>query len=135
MTTATDPALWTIVRAFGPAGGPDEVALTDEGLDRAFSVGAQVRRGGPSEALEALWNSEGEGYLSVRGEGAHIKRTELGLYDQIVWGHLRALGMAESFRDDHGDGMRLTETGNRAALAGIVERYDLLARCRNAAKG
>lgn len=33
---STDPSLWTVRRAFGPAGGPDEVILTDEGNARAW---------------------------------------------------------------------------------------------------
>lgn len=130
---STDPALWTTRRRFGVAGGQDEIVLTDEGRLRAFSVGSQVRRGGPAEALEALWATQGEGYLAVRGEGARIKRTELGRFDQIAWGHLRARGLVESFQDEHGDGVRLTENGKRAAWNGIAERGSLLERCKRAA--
>lgn len=132
--TKTDPALWAKRRVFGVAGGPDEIVLTAEGNARAFSVGAQVRRGGPAEALEALWAAQGEGRLSVRGEGARIKRTDLGRFDQITWGHLRARGLVASFQDEHGDGVRLTDAGKRAALAGIEERRTLLDRCRRAAR-
>lgn len=133
MTPSTDPALWTVRRRFGVAGGPDDIVLTDEGNERAFQVGAQVRRGGPAEALEALWSAQGDGYLSVRGEGARIKRTALGRFDQIAWGHLRARGLVESFQDNDGDGVRLTEAGKRAAWEGIEERKRLLERCRRAA--
>ncbi len=129
----TDPALWTTRRRFGVAGGPDEIALSDEGNARAFSVGAQVRRGGPAEALEALWSAQGEGHLSVRGEGARIKRTELGRFDQLAWGYLRVRGLVESYQDERGDGVRLTEAGKKAAWAGIEERKHLLERCRRAA--
>lgn len=132
--TRTDPALWTTRRVFGVAGGPDEIVLTDEGRSRAFSVGAKIRRGGPAEALEALWATQGEGYLAVRGESARIRRTELGRFDQIAWGHLRARGLVESFQDEHGDGVRLTDAGKRAAWSGIEECRRLLDRCRNAAR-
>ncbi len=33
---AVDPALWRIVRKFGPAGGPEVHELTDEGRIKAF---------------------------------------------------------------------------------------------------
>lgn len=131
--TVTDPGLWTIRPKFGVAGGPDELTLTDEGEARAFSVGAGVRRGPQAEALEALWSVQGEGHLHVRGEGARIKCTPLGRFDQIAWGYLRCRGLVESFHDDHGDGVRLTEAGKRAAWAGIQERERLLERCRLAA--
>lgn len=127
----TDPALWTIRRVFGVAGGPDEVVLTDEGSARAFSVGAQVRRGGPAEALEALWRAQGRGHLAVRS-GARFERTELGRFDQVSWGHLRSHGLVESFQDEHGDGVRLTDAGKRAALDGVEEQQRLLDRCRQA---
>ena len=129
----TDPTLWTARSVFGAAGGPVEIVLTDEGDMRAFSVGAAVRRGGPAEALSALWSAQGEGHLSVRGEGARIKRTELGRFDQIAWTHLRARGLVESFQDDQGDGVRLTEAGKRAAWDGCQARRHLLDRCRRAA--
>lgn len=129
----TDISLWTTRRAYGVAGGPDEIVLSEEGSARAFSVGAQVRRGGPAEALEALWSDHGEGYLSVRGEGARMNRTELGRFDQIAWGHLRALDFVISFQDMNGDGVRLTEVGKRAAWNGVQERQRLLDRCKRAA--
>lgn len=130
---STDPALWTTRRAFGVAGGPDKIVLTDEGRERAFSVGAKVRRGATAKALEALWSTQGEGHLSVRGEGARIKRTDLGRFDQVAWCHLKARGLVESFQDSDGDGVRLTEAGKRAAWEGVQERERLLARCRQAA--
>ena len=129
---STDPALWTRRPVFGVAGGPIEVVLTDEGDSRAFSVGAQVRRGGPAEALEALWIAGGEGHLTVRGDGARLKRTELGRFDQIAWGHLKSLGLVGAFQDHLGDGVRLTDAGRRAAQGGAEERTRLLARCRSA---
>lgn len=129
---STDQALWTRRRVFGVAGGPDEIALTDEGNIRAFSVGAAVRRGGPAEALRALWMAKGEGFLSVR-VGARMRITALGRHDQVAWGHLRLRGLVESFQDDHGDGVRLTEAGERASRDGDQERSYLLARCRRAA--
>lgn len=131
----TDPALWIRRPAFGVAGGPTEVALTDEGKERAFSVGAQVRLGGPSEALRALASGGGDGYLSVR-EGCRLWQTfALGRFDQIAWGHLRALGLVESFLNERGDGVRMTELGKRAADAGYEETHRLLERCRRAAEG
>jgi hypothetical protein len=133
MNPSTDPALWTTRRKFGVAGGPFEIVLTAEGDARAFSVGAGVRRGTSAEALEDLWSRQGEGHLHVRGEGARLHPTELGRFDQIAWGHLRALGFVESFHDEHGDGVRLTDAGKQAAWAGFEERKILLDRCRLAA--
>ncbi len=132
MVPKTDPALWMTRPVFGVAGGPDEIVLTDEGNMRAFSVGAQVRRGDPAEALEAIWAAQGEGYLSVYGENASIKITELGRFDQIAWGYLRVRGLVESFQDDRGDKVRLTDAGKQAATRGIEEREYLLDRCRSA---
>ena len=126
---ATDPALWTRRRVFGVAGGPDEVVLTDEGQARAFSVGARVRRGAPAEALLALHMAGGAGHLSTR-DGARLRPTELGRFDQIAWGHLRALGYVESFDSE---GVRLTDLGKRAVLDGFEERVGLLERCKRAA--
>ena len=128
----TDPTLWTARPVFGVAGGPVEIVLTDEGNQRAFSVGSKVRRGGPAEALEALWAAQGHGHLSVR---TGLGLTKLGLFDQVAWGHLRAKGYVESFQDEHGDGVRLTEAGKQAAWAGIEERKYLLDRCRLAGAG
>lgn len=128
---ATDTALWTVRPVFCPAGGPDEIVLTAEGNARAFSVGAQVRRGGPAEALEAL-SLSADGYLSVR-HGARLRRTDLGRFDQIAWGRLRVLGYVESFQDDGGDGVRLTDAGSVAVARGVQERRYLLDRCRAAA--
>jgi hypothetical protein len=129
---ATDPALWTVQPRFGPAGGPDEVILTEEGEQRAFAVGAQIRRGPGADALEALWSARGEGYLLVRSEGARVRRTDLGRFDQVAWGYLIARELVESFQDECGDGVRLTDAGQRAASAGIEERHHLIDRCRRA---
>jgi hypothetical protein len=128
----TDAALWTIRRRFGNAGGPDEITLTDEGLARAFSVGASVRRGGPSEALEALWSASGAAYVLLRKNGVWT-HTEFGRrHTGVAWGHLRALGLVESFYNKHGDGVALTERGKIAAKCGLEERERLLERCRSA---
>ena len=128
-----DPCLWTARRRFGVAGGPDEVVLTDEGNAKAFSVGAQVRRGSASEALEALVAAGGQGQLSVRVDGAKYRPTELGRFDQLGWGHLRALGYICSIPPDPdrgiGDGVCLTDAGKRAAENGKEERIRLLERC------
>ena len=129
----TDPALWTIRPKFGCAGGPDVLALTDEGEGRAYSVGARIRSGPQSAALEALAQAQGRGRLDVRSEGARIKHTHLGEYDALVWGYLIARGLVESFHDDVGDGVQLTEKGERAHRAGVEERERLLERCRRAA--
>lgn len=131
MDNNTDSSLWTTRPVFGPAGGPVEVVLTEEGMARAFSVGSQVRRGGPAEALSALWSCCGIAYLSTR-DGACLTRTGIGRFDQSAWGHLRALGLVESFVDEKGDGVRLTDAGLRAASCGDEERRRLLDRCRRA---
>jgi hypothetical protein len=129
----TDPTIWTMLPVFGVAGGPLEVALTAEGNARAFSVGAQVRRGAPAEALEAIHAAGGAGYLSCRGEGSRIRRTDLGRFDQVTWGRLRVLGLIESFQDEHGDGVRLTAGGRSAVAQGFEERVHALERCRRVA--
>ncbi len=134
---STDPALWTVRPQFGVAGGPDEIALTQEGEERAFSVGAQVRRGPAARALLDLWCARGIGRLSTR-LGSRLTPTELGRYDQIVWGYLRELGYVESIPSEpgvHEDGVRLTAAGRAAAYAGIQQQAALLARCRRAAAG
>jgi hypothetical protein len=134
----TDPALWTVRRRFGAAGGPDEVVLTEEGAARAFSVGAQVRRGPAADALLALWQAAGEGFLCVRRPGTNrLELTTLGRFDQVAWGHLRSIGYVESILpdDDHGDGVRLTDRGKAAAWNGIQERERLLERCKLAEVG
>lgn len=125
-----DPTLWTVQPVFGPAGGPDEVVLTDEGLARAFSVGAQVRRGPAAEALEALAAAGGAGLL-VSWSGPRAHREPLGRFDQIAWGHLKALGYVEA---DGTDGVRLTPKGHAAVRAGYEERCYFLERCREAAR-
>jgi hypothetical protein len=128
--TTTDPALWTTRPVFGVAGGPLEVVLTDEGSERAFSIGAQVRRGPPALALEALATAGGEAPILVHS-GAKLLLTDLGRrYDQTVWGHLRALGYVEGAGPD---GVRLTDRGRAACQAGELERASLLARCRREA--
>ena len=132
--TKVDPALWTTVPVFGAAGGPLEVVLTDEGNARAFSVGAQVRRGAASAALLFLHASGGSGVLAF-GSGARLSPSPLGHFDQVAWGHLRALGYVESVPPVHGvcgDGVRLTDAGRRAVAAGLEERARLLDRSRRA---
>lgn len=128
----TDPSLWEIRPKFGVAGGPDVVALTDEGEARAYAVGSRIRQGAYTSALEALWQTQGRGLLQRR-DGARMKLTPLGEYDGLVWGYLIARGLVESFCDDQGDGVQLTEKGERAHRAGEEERARLLARCRRAA--
>lgn len=128
---ATDRALWTRRPVFGVAGGPLEVVLTSEGRERAFAVGAQVRKGPAVHAIEAL--AAGDGYLSLR-DGSRLSLSDLGRrFDAVTWGYLRALGMVESFQDDRGDGVRLTDAGRVALVDGLAERERLLARCRRAA--
>lgn len=128
---STDSALWTIRPVFGVAGGPDEIALTSEGNARAFAVGAQVRRGKPAEALEALASVGGSGYLSIRTGNKHA-RAELGRFDQTVWGYLSERGLVQPFYDERGDGIKLTSAGHRAVRDGLEERTRLLERCRGA---
>jgi hypothetical protein len=132
---STDPNLWTVRRAFGVAGGPDEVVLTDEGRARrarAFSVGAQVRRGKFSEALQALAAEGGEGVLSKHRSGARYDLAPLGKFDQIAWGYLRELGYIESTPPEHGThggGVRLTPLGKARVERGYDEQKSLLERC------
>lgn len=128
-----DPALWEIRPKFGVAGGPDELVLTEEGDERAYSVGACIRRGPWSAALEELWHAQGRGHTKLRF-GARINCTHLGRFNAIVWGYLMARGLVESFRDAQGDGVQLTEKGERAHRAGEEERERLLKRCRRAAE-
>lgn len=126
---STDPALWRRQRKFGVAGGPDEVVLTDEGMARAFSVGAQVRSGAPTEALRALASYGGEGLLLER-RGSRLYPSALGRFDQTTWGYLRSLGYVESVGDQ---GVKLTAAGKRAVANGHEEQERLLARCQLAA--
>lgn len=134
-TRNIDPALWTLRRVFGPAGGPDEVVLTGAGQICAFSFGAQVRRGGPAEALLALTMVPGGkaylSYLCQHTGAARYELTDLGIrFDQIVWGFLRYREYVESFRDEHGGGVCMTESGRVAASRGLAECSILLERCR-----
>lgn len=122
----TDPSLCVRRRVFGPAGGPDEIVLTDEGAERAFSVGAQIKRGLPAKALELLWSIGGEGQYSER-HGSKMTPTDLGRIDQIAWGYLRSLGYVESVPPD---GIRLTDAGVSAVEWGHREQENLLQRCR-----
>ena len=64
---------------------------------------------------------------------ARFEHTELGRFDQVAWGHLRSRGLVESFQDEHGDGVQLTDAGKRAASAGVEEQQHLLNRCRQSA--
>ena len=79
----TDPALWEIRPKFGVAGGPDELALTDEGEARAYAVGARIRQGAWTSALEALSQAQGRGRLEERSVGARIKRTSRGAIPRL----------------------------------------------------
>lgn len=134
MTTAakTDPALWTSRPLFGVAGGPIVVVLTDYGQARAFSVGAQVRPGRPTEAMMALAATGGSGALSER-VGRKLIPTALMRFDMTVWGVLTDLGYCEQWYDASGDGVRLTAAGRAAATNGVAEQGRLLERCRRAA--
>ena len=126
---ATDPALWTVRRRFGVAGGPDEVVLTDEGNARAFSVGAQCRAGKPSQALKLLADVGGAGQFSTRS-GSRLTPTDLIRFDSGVWSYLRERGYVESMPPE---GVRLTEAGRRAVQGGLEEQKRLLVRCKQAA--
>lgn len=130
--TNTDPSLWRKRPAFGVAGGPDVVVLTDDGMARAMSVGAQVRLSAAKALLELMKAELGDGqtaYLSLR-DGSRMVCTDLGRITQIEWGYLRELGLAVSFSNEKGDGVSLTEQGCRAVWAGILESQRLLERCR-----
>lgn len=127
---STDPALWTTRRAFGVAGGPDEVVLTEEGAALAFSVGAQVRRGKPAQALEALFEACGFGLLTVY-DGPRARLTPLGLLGFDAWAYLRSRGLVEA---PSLDSVKLTDAGQAACKNGFAERERLLERCRFAAR-
>lgn len=127
----TDTTLWTTRPVHGVAGGPLEVVLTDEGRARAFSVGAQVRCGPPSEALLALAAAGGSSLLSKR-DGVRMRNTALGRYDMTAWSVLLALGYCERWYDDSGDGVRMTDAGRVAVADGFAEQGRLLERCRRA---
>jgi len=129
-----DPTLWTIRPAFGVAGGPDEIVLTDAGLSRAYSVGAQVREGAPSQALEALDNAGGSAYLET-GCAGKVYPTEIAKhFDRCAWAVLKRLGYVEPIAPNHdrgtGEGVRLTVVGRNAAMAGECARLELIARVR-----
>lgn len=123
---SVDASYWTIMPKFGVAGGPLVHVLTDAGLARAFSVGAQVRLGPALKALEALYTAGGEGRL-IEWRGRSAKPTNLGEFNQEAWGRLRDLGYVESVGPD---GVRLTTTGHRAVENGIAEQKRLLDRVR-----
>ena len=140
MQTATnkamvDQALWTVRPAFGNAGGPDVVVLTDAGSLRAFSVGAQVRQS-VCPALEYLASIGGRGKLSERVPGTNrIRPTQLlGFFTVEVLNVLRALGYVErTYGDPHTateDGLFLTDAGKAAVAAGQAERGRLIERIK-----
>ena len=133
VTPNTDTALWTTRPAFDVAGGPIKVVLTDEGMARAFSVGAQVRRGAPAEALSALTSAGGSGSLSERA-GIRLRPTELARFDMTAWGVLMDLGYCERWYSDDGDGVQLTDAGRVAVTNGHAEQARLLKRCERAAQ-
>lgn len=127
MRSPVDEALWTVRPAFGVAGGPDEHALTEAGLALAFTVGSGVRRGAPSAAIQAL-AAGGGGALAVRN-GSRMTATDLGRFDQLAWGYLKAQGMVEA---DGSDAVRLTARGRASIEAGKQEQERLLRRVREA---
>lgn len=130
MRGSVDPALWTVRRVFGVAGGPNEIALTEAGSERAFSVGAQVKPGAPTRALEALAAHGGSAALTEKHGSRHLL-TQMGRdFDNITWGYLREKGYIESFYAEGEDGVRLTPAGKRAVERGHEERADLLNRIR-----
>jgi hypothetical protein len=129
----TDTALWAIRPVFGTAGGADEIVLTEEGLLLAFSVGAQVRRGGPAEAMMALDVDGGSVRLSARS-GSEMLLTDMGRrHNMTVWVVLMDLGYCERWYDESGDGVRLTSVGADAVSRGHLEQTHLLSRCRRSA--
>ena len=136
---STDPALWTVRRVFGVAGGPNEVVLTDEGNARAFAVGAQVKPGDPGRALERLFAMGGEGELCsvVPGHTSQLTLTDLGRFHAEVWTYLAGLGYVEPVSAEpgvRGEAVRLTTAGRWAVARGFAERASLLARCQDAAR-
>lgn len=130
MRGSVDPALWTTRQAFGVAGGPDEIALTAAGSERAFSVGAQVKPGAPARALEALAALGGSAALTEKRGSKHLLTQTGRDFDNITWGYLREKGYVESFYAEGEDGVRLTPAGKRAVERGHEERADLLNRVR-----
>lgn len=125
----TDPALWTTRPVYGVAGGPLEIVLTEEGMQRAFSVGAQVRRGPPLEAMLQLAMLGGRGALSERN-GAKLKPSRLGRFHMQAWCVLEELGYVDRWHDGGVDGMRITPRGELAVRNGYAEQSRLLERCR-----
>jgi hypothetical protein len=128
-----DPMLWTIRSTHSVAGGPVEVVLTEEGRQRAFSVGAQVRRGDPLSAFMALAGQGGVAALVTR-VGSQASLTDLGRLHASTWAYLAELGYVERWHGADGDGVRLTDAGRVAVQRGYNEQARLLERSRVAAK-
>ncbi len=126
----TDPALWTDSYDIARAGRV--VRLTQEGRERAFAVGAQVRHGAPVRALLALVGAGGSGALTRRA-GSRLYLTDLGRLGALVWGYLGELGLTVRSGEQHHEIVQLTDAGRAAVARGYAEQESLLERCRRAA--
>ncbi len=127
---STDPALWT--DSYDLSRAERVVALTREGRERAFAVGAQVRHGAPVRALLALVTAGGSGALTRR-DGARLYLTDLGRLGALVWGYLGELGLTVRTGEQHHETVALTDAGRAAVARGYAEQESLLERCRRAA--
>lgn len=130
MKDRVDPLYWTVNAAFGSAGGPLQIQLTEEGWWRAFSVGAQVRPGQTARALAALHSVGGEAPY-VEREGSRLTPSRLGReYNHMCWIHLNQIGYVAFELHADGETIRLTDDGRTACARGLAEIDSLLERIR-----
>jgi hypothetical protein len=127
---AVDPALWVSRPAFGHAGGPFEIVLTDAGRLRAWAVGAQVRQGAPAKALAELHALGGEVLYTARGGYRLSPGPFAREHDHLTLSYLRSLGYIEIESHSGGESLRLTAQGRAACARSIAETESLLARVR-----
>ena len=129
-TSNTDSALWCLARV---GNGPVYVALTQEGSERAFSVGAQVnRKEGAARALMFLSALGGTAELSTR-IGSRMTATDFGRsLSGSCLAYLGEYGIGFISRD--GERVALTDAGRAEVADGHAEQGRLLARCERASK-
>lgn len=127
--TNTDSALWCLARV---GNGPAYVALTQEGSERAFSVGAQVsRKHGAVRALMTLSALGGTALLSTQ-IGSHMMATDFGRSVATALSYLGEYGLGLICRD--GERVSLTDAGRAAVAAGHAEQARLLSRCERSSR-
>jgi len=124
-----DASLWTMRPAYGSAGGPLVHALTDEGALKAFRIGSRL----DDKAARALLELHARGGQGVTAKqvGVKVKLTELGKFDQTIWGRLRSKGYVERV-EGIADSVRITDAGAQALRAGFEEQKRLLQRVQKA---